>query len=148
VGLGGLEAARGKTAALLGLTFKPNTDDMRDSPALAIIPALIAAGVNVRVYDPQGMENARAEIGAGPYYAKNAYEALEDADCIAIVTEWNEFRALQLDRVKNLVQNPVMVDMRNVYDPDEMRAAGFTYFGIGRGYEGTTPVISAAEAAE
>ena len=146
--MGGAETARGKTVAVLGLTFKPNTDDMRDSPALAIVPALMAAGVSVRVYDPQGMENAKAEIGDGPYYANGTYDAIEGADCIALVTEWNEFRALQLDRVKSLMNNLVMVDMRNIYNPEEMRAAGFAYYGIGRGYKGNTPVIQTAEAAE
>lgn len=146
--LGGTEAANGKTVAMLGLTFKPNTDDMRDSPSLAVVPALLQAGIHVRVYDPQGMANAKAEIGAGPFYAESAYQAIEGADCIALVTEWNEFRALQLDRVKSLMINPVMVDMRNIYNPEEMRAAGFEYFGIGRGYKGITPVIQTAEAAE
>ena len=94
------------------------------------------------------MDNARAEIGEGPFYAESAYQAIEGSDCIALVTEWNEFRALQLDRVKSLMANPVMVDMRNIYNPEEMRAAGFEYFGIGRGYKGTTPVIQTAEAAE
>jgi UDPglucose 6-dehydrogenase len=94
------------------------------------------------------MANAKAEIGAGPFYAESAYQAIEGADCIALVTEWNEFRALQLDRVKSLMINPVMVDMRNIYNPEEMRAAGFEYFGIGRGYKGITPVIQTAEAAE
>jgi UDPglucose 6-dehydrogenase len=146
--LGGVEAARGKTVAVLGLTFKPSTDDMRDSPALAIVPALMGAGIHVRVFDPQGMKNAEAEIGVGPYYAENAYDALKGADCIALVTEWNEFRALQLDRVMKLVKSPVLVDMRNVYNPEEMRAAGFTYYGIGRGYERAEIAARSAEAAE
>jgi UDPglucose 6-dehydrogenase len=146
--LGGPDVARGKAVAVLGLTFKPNTDDMRDSPSLAIIPALMGAGVKVRVYDPQGMENAKAEIGVGPFYASSAYEAIEGTDCLALVTEWNEFRALQLERVFGMMNKPVMVDMRNIYNPEEMRSAGFTYYGIGRGYKGTTPVIQTAEAAE
>lgn len=146
--LGGPDEARGKTVTVLGLTFKPSTDDMRDSPALAIVPALMGAGVQVRVYDPQGMENAKSEIGVGPYYAESAYNAIEGADCIALVTEWNEFRALQLDRVKSLMKEPVMVDMRNIYNPEELRAAGFVYYGIGRGYKVNTPVIQTAEAAE
>ena len=133
---------------MLGLTFKPNTDDMRDSPSLAIIPALVDVGVNVRAYDPQGIPNAKDEIGDTPIYCEDAYNAIDGADCIALVTEWNEFRALQLDRVKKLMKQPIMVDMRNIYNPEEMRAAGFTYFGIGRGYEGITPVVKTAEAAE
>ena len=146
--LGGAANARGKTVAVLGLTFKPNTDDMRDSPSLAIIPALVDVGVNVRAYDPQGIPNAKDEIGDTPIYCEDAYNAIDGADCIALVTEWNEFRALQLDRVKKLMKQPIMVDMRNIYNPEEMRAAGFTYFGIGRGYEGITPVVKTAEAAE
>jgi UDPglucose 6-dehydrogenase len=146
--MGGPEVVRGKKAAVLGLTFKPGTDDMRESPALAIVPALMAAGIEARVFDPQGMANAKAEIGVGPYYAKSAYDALDGVDCLAIVTEWNEFRALQLDRVKNLMKAPIMVDMRNIYVPEEMRAAGFTYYGIGRGYSGKSILLEQAEAAE
>ena len=146
--LGGAQAARGKKVAVLGLTFKPGTDDMRESPALAIVPALMGAGVEARVFDPQGMDNAKAEIGTGPYYATSAYDALEGADCLTIVTEWNEFRALQLDRVKSLMTNPLMVDMRNIYVPEEMRAAGFTYYGIGRGYDGIVIPSDQVEAAE
>jgi UDPglucose 6-dehydrogenase len=146
--LGGSEAARGKNVAVLGLTFKPGTDDMRESPALAIVPALMGAGIEARVYDPQGMDNAKAEIGTGPYYATSAYDALEGADCLALVTEWNEFRALQLDRVKSLMTSPIMVDMRNIYVPAEMRAAGFVYYGIGRGYDGIDTPSDQVEAAE
>ncbi len=146
--MGGLSVVRGKKVAVLGLTFKPGTDDMRESPALAIVPALMAAGIEARVFDPQGMSNAKAEIGVGPYYASSAYDALDGADCLAIVTEWNEFRALQLDRVKSLMNAPVMVDMRNIYVPEEMRAAGFTYYGIGRGYTGQSILTGQAEAAE
>jgi UDPglucose 6-dehydrogenase len=94
------------------------------------------------------MEHAKSDIGVGPFYAESVYQAIEGTDCIALVTEWNEFRALQLDRVKSMMNQPIMVDMRNIYNPEEMRAAGFAYFGIGRGYEGIKLIDQAAEAAE
>ncbi|MGI9375318.1 MAG: UDP-glucose dehydrogenase family protein [Tsuneonella suprasediminis] len=129
--LGGIDAARGKKAALLGLTFKPNTDDMRDSPAIAIAQALTDAGVNVAAYDPEGMELAKPLM---PKVAMcdDPYAAIEGADAVAIVTEWDAFRALDLDRVKELANAPVIVDLRNIYRPDDMRAKGFTYTSIGR----------------
>lgn len=129
--LGGLEAARGKRIALLGLTFKPNTDDMRDAPSLAIAQALIDAGAEVTAYDPEGMELAQP-LMPEVTMCDSAYAAAEGADAIALVTEWDAFRALDLDRIKALVRTPVMVDLRNVYDPEEMRAAGFSYASIGR----------------
>ncbi|MCA8926605.1 MAG: UDP-glucose/GDP-mannose dehydrogenase family protein [Alphaproteobacteria bacterium] len=132
--LGGRAAARGKTVAVLGLTFKPETDDMRESPALVIVPELLKAGIAVRAFDPEGMATGKAELGDGPYYARDPDDALSGADCVAIVTEWRQFRSLPVERVKALMKAPVMVDMRNLYDPAEMRAAGFTYYGIGRGY--------------
>jgi len=129
--LGGQDAARGKRVAMLGLTFKPNTDDMRDSPAIAIAQTLVDAGVNVAAYDPEGMELARprmpeVEMAASPY------AAIEGADAIALVTEWDAFRALDLERVKAIANAPVLVDLRIVYRPEEMRAAGFTYASVGR----------------
>jgi UDPglucose 6-dehydrogenase len=124
-------SAAGKTVAILGLTFKPNTDDMRDSPSLDIVPALIAAGAVVRVYDPEGMHEAKKLID-GVIWCDTAYECMGGADCLAIVTEWNEFRALDLKRVKGLLRQPVMVDLRNVYDPATTAAAGFRYTSIGR----------------
>ncbi len=130
--LGGMEAARGKKVALLGLTFKPNTDDMRDSPAIAIAQALGDAGVKVAGYDPEGMEQA-APLMPDVQMCKSPYEAIEGADAIAIVTEWDAFRALDLERVKALANAPVMVDLRNIYKPDHMQAAGFTYVSVGRG---------------
>jgi UDPglucose 6-dehydrogenase len=129
--LGGAEAARGKKAALLGLTFKPNTDDMRESPALAIAQTLLDAGVAVAAYDPQGMEQARALL-PDVTMCKSAYDAIEGADVVVIVTEWDAFRALDLKRVKQLAKAPVMVDLRNIYKPEDMRAAGFTYVSVGR----------------
>ena len=130
--LGGMDAARGKKVALLGLTFKPNTDDMRDSPAIAIAQTLVDAGVEVAAYDPEGMEQARPLM---PQVAMcdSPYAAIEGADAVAIVTEWDAFRALDLDRVKTLVRQPVLVDLRNIYRPADMRAAGFAYTSIGRG---------------
>ena len=121
----------GKTVAVLGLTFKPNTDDMRDSPSLAIVPALVAQGADVRAFDPQGMEEAK-KIITGIKWCGSAYDAIEGSDVLAIVTEWNEFRALDLQRIKDLMNDAVMVDLRNIYNPDEMVAAGFDYHSIGR----------------
>ena len=121
----------GKTIAVLGVTFKPNTDDMRDSPSLDIIPALQKAGATVRAFDPQGQEEAEKMLD-GVEWCDDAYAPLENADCLAIVTEWNEFRALDLKRVKGLMNKAVMVDLRNIYKPQEMRAAGFDYYSIGR----------------
>jgi len=130
--LGGAEAARGKRAALLGLTFKPNTDDMRDSPALAIAQALLDAGVSVAAYDPEGMEQARPLLPEVTM-CESAYDAITGADVVVIVTEWDAFRALDLNRVKQLAKAPVMVDLRNIYKPEDMRAAGFAYVSVGRG---------------
>jgi UDPglucose 6-dehydrogenase len=122
---------QGKTVAVLGLTFKPNTDDMRDSPSLEIIPALQRAGARVRAFDPQGMEEAR-KLLQDVEYCDDAYSAMDGADGLAIVTEWNEFRALDLDRVKKLLKRPVLVDLRNIYKVDDMAAAGFNYHSVGR----------------
>ena len=130
--LGGAENARGKRVALLGLTFKPNTDDMRDSPAIAIAQALVDAGVKVAAYDPEGMELAKP-LMPDVEMMDDPYAAIEGADAIALVTEWDAFRALDLDRVKDIAASPVLVDLRNVYRADEMAAKGFTYTSIGRG---------------
>ncbi len=121
----------GKTIAILGLTFKPNTDDMRDAPSLEIIPALRKAGARVRAFDPEGMAEAKALLD-GIEWCDDAYRTMSGADAVAILTEWNEFRALDLDRVKSLLKTPVMVDLRNIYNPEEMAAAGFTYVCVGR----------------
>ncbi|WP_320196729.1 UDP-glucose dehydrogenase family protein [Agrobacterium rosae] len=122
---------RGKKIAVLGLTFKPNTDDMRDSPAIAVVQTLQDAGAKVTGYDPEGMVNARP-LMEGIEYATGPYEAAQDADAVVIVTEWNQFRALDLDRLKSIMASPVLVDLRNIYRPDEVTAHGFTYAGIGR----------------
>ena len=125
----------GKTIAILGLTFKPNTDDMRDSPSLDIVPALKAAGAEVRAFDPEGMEEARRLL-EGVTWCESAYTAIEGADALAIITEWNAFRALDLNRVKLLLKEPVMIDLRNIYDPAEAVAAGLHYVCIGRAAPG------------
>ena len=130
--LGGAEAARGKRVAMLGLTFKPNTDDMRDAPSIAIAQALADGGVSVAAHDPEGMEQARPLMPAVEMMA-DPYAAIAGADAVVIVTEWDAFRALDLNRVKALAKAPVMVDLRNIYEPEEMRAAGFAYTGVGRG---------------
>jgi UDPglucose 6-dehydrogenase len=124
-------AVAGKILAVLGLTFKPNTDDMRDSPSLAILPLLQAAGATVRAFDPEGIEEAR-KLMPDLDYCDDAYQTMNGADALVLVTEWNEFRALDLGRVKSLLRRPVVVDLRNIYQPDEMIAAGFTYHSIGR----------------
>jgi len=129
--IGGADGARGKKVALLGLTFKPNTDDMRDAPSIAIAQTLQDAGVDVVAYDPEGMEMA-APLMPGVTMAKSTYDAVTGADAIALVTEWDAFRALDLDRVKSLAKGAVLVDLRNVYRPDEVRAKGFAYSSIGR----------------
>ena len=121
----------GKVVALLGLTFKPNTDDMREAPSLVIVPTLQAAGAKIRAYDPEGAEQAKAVLDKVAY-APDAYACVEGADALVIVTEWDAFRALDLDRVKSLLRQPLIVDLRNIYRPDEMRRRGFTYVSVGR----------------
>ena len=121
----------GKTVALLGLTFKPNTDDMRDAPSLDVAPALIAMGARVQAFDPEGMEEA-ARLLDGVMFREGPYDAVEGADAVVILTEWDQFRALDLDRVKLLMRQPVMVDLRNIYRPEDMRNRGFRYSSIGR----------------
>jgi len=121
----------GKTVAILGLTFKPNTDDMRDSPSLAIVPALQQAGATVRAYDPEGMDEAKRMLD-DVVWCDTAYEGMGGADALVILTEWNQFRALDLARVKRLLRQPVIVDLRNIYEPADMVAAGFAYSSIGR----------------
>jgi UDPglucose 6-dehydrogenase len=122
---------RGKTVAVLGLTFKPNTDDMRDAPSIPLITALQDMGAQVRAYDPIGMENAKREF-ARVEFADNPYDCAKDADALVIVTEWEQFRALDLMRLKGVMRRPVLVDLRNVYRHDEVARLGFTYDSIGR----------------
>ena len=123
---------QGKTVALLGLTFKPNTDDMREAPSLEVAPKLIDMGAKVQAFDPEGMAEAR-HLLPGVDFRVGPYEAVEDADVLVILTEWDQFRALDLERVKGLMRHPVVVDLRNVYPPEEMRARGFDYTSVGRG---------------
>ena len=121
----------GKTIAVLGVTFKPNTDDMRDAPSLVILPALMAAGATVRAYDPVGMEEAARHI-EGVSWCEGAYEAMEGADAAVVLTEWNEFRGLSVERMQQVLARPVMIDLRNIYEPKDMVEAGFRYTCVGR----------------
>lgn len=122
---------RGKTVAILGLTFKPNTDDMREAPSIALIVALQDMGAKIRAYDPVGMAQAE-QVLADVTYCHGPYDCVEGADAVVIVTEWELLRALDLERAKNLMARPVMIDLRNVYHPEDMRKYGFTYVSIGR----------------
>jgi UDPglucose 6-dehydrogenase len=128
--LGGSEA--GKTIAILGLTFKPETDDMRDSPALTILPALLEKGALLRAHDPQGMDEARQLLPAGIEYMQNPYEACKDADAVILMTEWNQYRALDLDKLATLMRCKIFIDLRNVYEPEKLKKKGFVYVGVGR----------------
>ncbi len=123
----------GKSIAVLGLTFKPNTDDMRESPSLVIVPQLIEGGATVRVYDPKGMGEAKPML-PGAAFCDSVDEAVAGADALVIVTEWNEFRLLDLDGLREAMRTPLVIDLRNIYKPDEMRAAGFRYVGVGLGH--------------
>lgn len=126
------DSVKGKTIALLGLTFKPNTDDMRDAPSLAIAPALVAAGAHVQAFDPEGMHEAE-KLLPDVQMKGNVYDAVEGADAVVIITEWDQFRALDFDRIKLLMNQPVLVDLRNIYRPEDMLRRGFRYSGVGRG---------------
>ena len=128
--LGGSEA--GKTLGVLGLTFKPETDDMRDSPALAILPALMEKGARIRAHDPQGMSEAGHLLPDGVHYCADPYEVAHEADAMVLMTEWNVYRGLDLARLRESMSGTVFVDLRNVYEPREMRAIGFDYHGVGR----------------
>ncbi len=128
--LGGSET--GKTIAVLGLTFKPETDDMRDAPSLTILPTLLEKGAHIRAHDPQGIEEAKKILPEDIEYVSSAYEAADGADCVVLMTEWNQYRALDLDKLRGLMREPVFIDLRNVYDPEIMRRFGFSYTGVGR----------------
>ena len=121
---------KGKTIAVLGLTFKPNTDDMRDAPSLVIVPYLQKAGANIRAFDPEGHKEARKLLNIE--LCKDTYDALDGADGVVILTEWNEFRALDFARVKTALKTPLMVDLRNIYRPAQMAEQGFRYISVGR----------------
>ena len=117
---------------MLGLTFKPNTDDMRDSPAISVITALQDAGAAINAFDPEGMEQARLYLD-DLTYCGDPYACCKGAAALVIVTEWDAFRALDLERVKGLLAAPILVDLRNIYEPEEVRRQGFTYVSVGRG---------------
>ncbi len=122
---------KGKTIAILGLTFKPNTDDMRDAPALDIVPTLQDEGAKVKAFDPEGMSEAKHML-KDVQFATGPYDCVQNADAVVIITEWDQFRALDLDRMKDALKAPVVVDLRNIYSPAEMRAKGFKYESVGR----------------
>lgn len=122
-----------KTAGVLGLSFKPGTDDLRESPSLEIIEMLLKEGVHIKVYDPVAMGKARTVLGKGVRFCKDAYQAAKDSDCLLIATEWNEFKEIDFKKIKKIMRQPVLIDGRNIYDPKEMKRLGFKYIGIGRG---------------
>ena len=122
---------KGKQVAVLGLSFKPETDDMRDSPTIPLIAGLQKRGASIRAYDPQAMDNAKTMF-ENVTFCRDAYDAAKDADAVVIATEWNEFRALNLARLKSIVRQPLIVDLRNVYDPLRMKTEGFRYYSVGR----------------
>jgi UDPglucose 6-dehydrogenase len=125
-------SVRGKTIAVLGLTFKPETDDMRDAPSLSIVARLAGDGATIRAFDPEGMQQARPLLPAGVIYCRDAFDAVRGADALVLITEWNEFRALSPTRLREAMCGHVLVDLRNVYDPVAMRQAGFEYYCVGR----------------
>ena len=127
-----LRGAGGKTIGILGLSFKPNTNDIRESPAVHIIEGLLDIGANIRVYDPVAMEDTKSVLGQRVTYCSDAYDTATNADAIILVTEWNQFRNLELERLKGLLKHPVFIDLRNVYEPDRMRKSGFDYYSVGR----------------
>jgi len=137
-----LDGVAGKTVAVLGLSFKPNTDDIRDSPALPIVQGLIDGGATVRAFDPEAMDGCRPLFPTA-VFSDNAYEAAEGADALVIATEWNQFRKLELDRLHQLLRQPLVIDLRNLYEPEKMAAAGFRYVSIGRP-EGVPEVLPQA----
>jgi UDPglucose 6-dehydrogenase len=129
--LGNLE---GKTIGVLGLSFKPNTSDVRESPAIDIVQTLLEKRAKVKAYDPAGMEEFKKVVGSkGLTYCSNSYEVARGADALVFLTEWNEFRNLDLIRIKKLLAQPVILDLRNIYEPEKMAELGYKYSGVGRG---------------
>jgi UDPglucose 6-dehydrogenase len=124
-------SAKGKTIGVLGLAFKPNTDDMRDAPSLDIIPALQAAGARVKAFDPESMHEA-GKMLSDVDFCDGPYHAIDGADAMVLITEWDQFRAIDFDRVKKLLKTPTVVDLRNVYQPSDMLKRGFNYVSVGR----------------
>jgi UDPglucose 6-dehydrogenase len=123
---------RGKTIGILGLAFKPNTDDIRESSSITIIKDLLAAGAKVKAFDPAAMEEAKIVLPPEVAFGKDAYDVASGCDALVLATEWNQFRRLDLQRVKGLLRRPIFIDLRNVYDPDQMKRLGFDYCGVGR----------------
>ncbi len=123
---------KGKTVAILGITFKAGTDDVREGASLVIVPELLKAGASIRTYDPQGMKEAAKLLQGNIAWCNNAEEAMKDADMLVLLTEWNEFRSLELKKVKSLLKKPLVVDLRNVYKRQDMQKHGFHYVSIGR----------------
>jgi UDPglucose 6-dehydrogenase len=123
---------KGKRIAVWGLAFKPRTDDMREAPAIPLIKGLLAAGATVQAYDPEAMQVARTIFGSDISYSENSYAALTGADALIIVTEWNEFREPDYARMKKVMRQPTIFDGRNIYNPEQIRAQGFTYYSMGR----------------
>lgn len=128
--LGGSES--GKTIAVLGLTFKPETDDMREAPAVTILPALLEKGARIKAHDPKGMGEARKYLPQEVVYADNAYDACENADAVILMTEWNQYRALDLEKIGKKMKTRIFIDLRNVYEPEKLKSLGFQYTGVGR----------------
>lgn len=128
--LGGSEA--GKTLAVLGLTFKPETDDMREAPALTILPALLEKGARIKAHDPKGIAEAKHLLPNEIEYAADAYETCKDVDAVILMTEWNQYRALDLEKIRDCMKQPVFIDLRNVYEPEKLKSLGFQYTGVGR----------------
>ena len=128
--LGGNET--GKVIGVLGLTFKPETDDMRDAPSLTILPALLEKGAKILAHDPKGMPEASKYLPSGITYKESPYQVCEGADALVLMTEWNQYRALDFDRIKSLMKESLFVDLRNVYEPEALKELGFRYVGVGR----------------
>jgi UDPglucose 6-dehydrogenase len=128
---------RGKTVGVLGFSFKPDTDDMRDAPSVEIVNLLLYEGAEVKGYDPVAMENAKRILGDKVTYCDDPYQVAEGADALMLMAEWNEFKQLDMERIKGMMRQPVLMDGRNIYDPRQMHELGFTYRGMGRGYDGS-----------
>ena len=124
---------KGKTIGILGLSFKPNTDDIRDAPSVDIINNLLKRGVKIKAYDPVAMEEARKIFSDNIIYCKDSYQAADGSDALVLITEWNQFRNLDLIKIKGLLKSPIIIDLRNVYDPQKMKELGIKYAGVGRG---------------
>jgi UDPglucose 6-dehydrogenase len=129
------EELKGKTVAVLGLSFKPETDDMRESSSIPLVSALVEHGAKVKAFDPVAMDNAREILPDGVEYCEDSYDAADGADVLIIVTEWNQFRSLHMERIRSLLKRPVVIDLRNLYDPQRMKEQGFQYSSVGRAAE-------------